>query len=193
MIINAVLMILVAYLLGSVSTAVLVCRLWHLPDPRQQGSNNPGATNVYRIGGRVPALLTLICDVFKGTIPVWSGYFLKIEPLFLGMIAVAACLGHIYPIYFQFRGGKGVATAFGALLPIGTDLVGLMIASWLLVVLFTGYASLAAIIAALLAPLFTWLVKPIYTLPVSMLSLLIIFRHRENIVRLIKGNESKIK
>ncbi|MFT5161718.1 MAG: glycerol-3-phosphate acyltransferase PlsY [Alteromonadaceae bacterium] len=193
MIINAVLMTLVAYLLGSISSAVLICRLWRLPDPRKHGSNNPGATNVYRIGGGAPAALTMIFDVLKGTLPVWSAYFLKVEPLYLGMVAVAACLGHIYPVFFNFKGGKGVATAFGALLPIGAGLVGLMVATWLLVVWLSGYSSLAAIVAAVMAPIYTYFLKPTYTLPVLMLSLLILIRHKDNICRLIKGTESKVR
>ncbi|MFT4927731.1 MAG: glycerol-3-phosphate acyltransferase PlsY [Phenylobacterium sp.] len=193
MIINAVLMILFAYLLGSVSSAVLICRLWSLPDPRSEGSNNPGATNVLRIGGRVPAALTLVFDVLKGTIPVWSGYFLKISPVYLGLIAVAACVGHIFPLFFNFKGGKGVATALGALIPIGATLVGLLVGTWLAVALIFGYSSLASIITAILAPLYTYFVKPLYTVPVVMLSLLIVARHRENIVRLLKGTEGKIR
>ena len=193
MIINAVLMTVVAYLLGSISSAVLICRLWRLPDPRTAGSKNPGTTNVYRIGGRIPAVLTLLCDVLKGTIPVWSGYFLKVEPIYLGMIAVAACLGHIFPLFFKFKGGKGVATAFGALLPIGASLVGLLVFTWLLVVTVSGYSSLAAIITAVLAPIYTWFVKPLYTVPVIMLAVLIVARHKDNIVRLAKGTEPKIR
>lgn len=193
MIINAALMILIAYLLGSISSAVLICRLWRLPDPRSHGSNNPGATNVLRIGGRIPAVLTLVMDVLKGTIPVWSAYFLKVDPVFLGMVAVAACLGHIYPLFFNFKGGKGVATAFGSLLPIGADLVGLLISTWLMVVFASGFSSLAAIVTAILAPVYTYFVKPLYTLPVGMLSVLIVIRHRENIYRLIKGTEARIR
>jgi glycerol-3-phosphate acyltransferase PlsY len=192
MIINALLMALVAYLLGSISSAVLICRLWGLPDPRVQGSKNPGATNVLRLGGRLPASLTLIFDILKGTLPVWTAYFMKIDPTFLGVIAVAACLGHIYPVFFGFKGGKGVATAMGAIIPIGASLVGLLAATWLLVVVVTGYSSLGAIVAAILAPAYTYFVKPVYTLPVSMLSVLIVFRHRENIVRLYKGIEPKM-
>ena len=193
MIINAVMMILFAYLLGSVSSAVLICRLWSLPDPRSEGSHNPGATNVLRIGGRIPAVLTLVFDVLKGIIPVWSGYFLKVEPIYLGLIAVAACVGHIFPLFFNFKGGKGVATAFGALIPIGATLVGLLVGTWLAVALIFGYSSLASIITAILAPLYTYFVKPLYTGPVVMLSLLIVARHWENIVRLIKGTEGKIR
>jgi acyl phosphate:glycerol-3-phosphate acyltransferase len=185
-------MMLAAYLLGSVSSAVLVSKLFRLPDPRLHGSCNPGATNVLRLGGKLPAILVLLFDILKGTIPVWGSYFLKIEPLFLGLIAICACVGHIFPLFFGFKGGKAVATAFGAMMPIGLDLAGLLIASWLIIVALSGYSSLAAILTVSLAPLFTWFIKPLYTIPVLMLSILIILRHRENIVRLWQGKESKV-
>ncbi|MDP2716478.1 MULTISPECIES: glycerol-3-phosphate 1-O-acyltransferase PlsY [unclassified Rheinheimera] len=185
-------MMLAAYLLGSVSSAVLVSKLFRLPDPRLHGSCNPGATNVLRLGGKLPAILVLLFDILKGTIPVWGSYFLKIEPLFLGLIAICACVGHIFPLFFGFKGGKAVATAFGAMMPIGLDLAGLLIASWLIIVALSGYSSLAAILTVSLAPLFTWFIKPLYTIPVLMLSILIIVRHRENIVRLWQGKESKV-
>ena len=174
------------------SSAVVISRAFGLPDPRTAGSKNPGATNVYRLGGRIPALLVLVMDILKGTIPVYGSYFLGIEPILLGVIAIAACLGHIFPLYFGFKGGKAVATAFGAMLPIGLDLAGLLILSWIVVVFLTGYSSLGALIAVSLAPLFTFLIKPLYTIPVAMLSLLIILRHKDNIARLLAGNESKI-
>ncbi|MGO2477449.1 MAG: glycerol-3-phosphate 1-O-acyltransferase PlsY, partial [Pseudoalteromonas sp.] len=109
----AVLMLVLAYLLGSISSAILVSRLFRLPDPRTHGSNNPGATNVSRLGGKLPAVMVRIFDILKGTIPVWAAYFLKLDPLLLGLIGVAACLGHMYPLFFSFNGGKAVATAFG--------------------------------------------------------------------------------
>ncbi|MDX5406243.1 MAG: glycerol-3-phosphate 1-O-acyltransferase PlsY [Chromatiaceae bacterium] len=185
-------MMLAAYLCGSISSAVLVSKLFRLPDPRLHGSGNPGATNVLRLGGKLPAVLVLVFDILKGTIPVWGSYFLKIEPLYLGLIAICACLGHIFPLFFGFKGGKAVATAFGAMMPIGLDLAGLLIGSWLVIVALSGYSSLAAILTVSLAPLFTWFIKPLYTVPVLMLSVLIILRHRENIVRLYKGKESKV-
>jgi glycerol-3-phosphate acyltransferase PlsY len=185
-------MIISAYLLGSISSAVLICRLLRLPDPRGVGSNNPGATNVLRIGGKKAAAAVLLCDMLKGTIPVWAGYFLKIDPLILGVVAIAACLGHMYPIFFHFKGGKGVATALGAIAPIGLDLTAMIMATWLFVAVIFRYSSLAAIVTVLLAPLYTWLVKPQYTLPVAMLCCLIILRHHQNIKRLFAGTEPKV-
>ena len=105
-------MILIAYLCGSISSAILVCRLCGLPDPRTSGSGNPGATNVLRIGGKGAAVAVLIFDVLKGMLPVWGAYELGVSPFWLGLIAIAACLGHIWPVFFGFKGGKGVATAF---------------------------------------------------------------------------------
>ncbi|NIY93088.1 glycerol-3-phosphate 1-O-acyltransferase PlsY [Vibrio diazotrophicus] len=185
-------LIISAYLLGSLSSAVLICRLLRLPDPRGVGSNNPGATNVLRIGGKKAAAAVLLCDMLKGTIPVWAGYFLKIDPLILGLVAIAACLGHMYPIFFHFKGGKGVATALGAIAPIGLDLTAMIMATWLFVAVIFRYSSLAAIVTVLLAPFYTWLVKPQYTLPVAMLCCLIILRHHQNIKRLFAGTEPKV-
>jgi len=185
-------MMLLAYLCGSVSSAVIVSKLFRLPDPRLHGSGNPGATNVLRLGGTLPAVLVLVFDVLKGTIPVWGSYFLKIEAFYLGMIAICACLGHIYPLFFGFKGGKAVATAFGTMLPIGLDLAGLLIATWIILVGATGYSSFAAIVTVSLAPIFTWFIKPLYTIPVLMLSILIVLRHRQNLLRLWQGTETKV-
>ena len=185
-------MIIFAYLCGSISSAILVCRLARLPDPRTQGSGNPGATNVLRVGGRAAAATVLICDVLKGMIPVWLAYKLNIPPMYLGLTAIAACLGHIYPVFFGFKGGKGVATAFGAIAPIGWDLTGLVTGTWLLTLLLSGYSSLGAIISALIAPFYVWWFKPQFTFPVAMLSCLILLRHHDNIQRLWRGQETKI-
>lgn len=185
-------LMIAAYLLGSISSAVLVCKVLNLPDPRTTGSKNPGATNVYRIGGKWAAISVLIFDILKGAIPVWGAYFINVEPLYLGVIALATCLGHMFPIFFNFKGGKAVATAFGVLLPIGLDLGGLLILTWLTTLKFTRFSSLAAIVAVSFAPFYTWLLKPIYTYPVIMLSVLIIMRHKANIIRLIKGTEPKV-
>jgi glycerol-3-phosphate acyltransferase PlsY len=185
-------MIVVAYLIGSISSAILICKFLGLPDPRTVGSENPGATNVLRISNKLTALTVLGLDVLKGTIPVWGAYFFQIEPLYLGMIGVSACLGHMYPVFFDFKGGKAVATALGTLLPIGFTLGAILIVTWLGVIKLTKYSSLAAIITVSLAPLYVYLLKPLYVYPTLMLSALIIFRHRANIIRLIKGKESKI-
>ncbi|GMQ47647.1 glycerol-3-phosphate 1-O-acyltransferase PlsY [Vibrio sp. 10N] len=188
----ALAMIITAYLLGSVSSAVLICRLLRLPDPRTVGSNNPGATNVLRSGGKGAAVAVLLCDMLKGTIPVWSGYYLGIDAVVLGVIAIAACLGHMYPLFFHFKGGKGVATALGAIAPIGWDLTGLITGTWLLVAALFRYSSLAAIVTVLMAPVYTWMARPLFTFPVAMLSCLILLRHHQNIRRLFEGTEPKL-
>lgn len=184
------LMILVAYLFGSVSSAILICRVFKLDDPRLRGSGNPGATNVYRLGGAVPAGLTLLFDVLKGMIPVWVAYFLGLPPMILGLVAVAACLGHIYPLYFHFQGGKAVATALGAMFPVAFEMALMLIFTWIIVFWVSRVSSLAALITVSLAPLYAFLVKPQYTVPAIMLSALIIWRHRANIIRLWQGKES---
>ena len=185
-------MIIFAYLCGSISSAILVCKLAGLPDPRTHGSGNPGATNVLRLGGKAAAVTVLVFDVLKGMVPVWLAYLMHVTPLYLGLTAIAACLGHIYPVFFHFRGGKGVATAFGAIAPIGWDLTGLVTGTWLLTVLLSGYSSLGAIVSALIAPFYVWWFKPQFTFPVSMLSCLILLRHHDNIQRLWRGQEGKI-
>ncbi len=187
-----ILMVGVAYLCGSLSSAVVICKLYGLVDPRTAGSKNPGATNVYRLGGRIPALLVLLMDILKGMVPVYCSYWLGIEPVALGLIAIAACLGHIFPLYFGFQGGKAVATAFGAMLPVGPELAGLIVLSWLAALFVWGYSSLAAIVAVALAPLYTFFIKPDYTVPVAMLALLIIVRHKPNIQRLQRGEEPRV-
>jgi glycerol-3-phosphate acyltransferase PlsY len=181
-----------AYLLGSISSAVLVCRLFNISDPRKLGSGNPGATNVLRLGGRLPASLVLVFDVLKGTVPVWASHYLGFEPFYLALVAVSACLGHMFPLFFEFSGGKAVATAFGAILPLGLDLAALLIMTWLVIILLTRYSSLAAIVTVSLSPIFTWLINPAYSMPVAVLAALILLRHKDNVVRLLTHKEPKI-
>lgn len=185
-------MLIVAYLLGSLSGARIVSKIMRLPNPSDYGSHNPGATNMLRVNGKFPAFCVLIFDMLKGLLPVYFSYRLGITPFYLGIVAIAACLGHIYPCFFHFRGGKGVATALGSLIMIGVDFASLFIATWLISVLLTGYASIGAIISFLFAPLFVWFIRPDLTMPVAMLSCLIIIKHSSNIARLCKGQESKI-
>ena len=183
---------LCAYLLGSLSAAILFCRLFGLPDPRCEGSRNPGATNVLRIGGKWPALVVLIFDMLKGMLPVWAGYYLGLTHFELGMVALAACLGHIFPVFFNFKGGKGVATAFGAIAPIAWGVAGSMLGTWLLVFLVSGYSSLSSVVTALLVPFYVWWFKPEFTFPVALVCCLLIYRHHVNIQRLWRGEEDKV-
>jgi acyl-phosphate glycerol 3-phosphate acyltransferase len=163
-----------------------------LPDPRQNGSNNPGATNVLRIGGRWSALAVLIIDILKGMTPVWVGYYLGLTQFELGMVALGACLGHIFPIFFQFKGGKGVATAFGAIAPISWAVAGSTLGTWVFVFLISGYSSLSAVISALLVPFYVWWFKPEFTFPVALVCCLLIYRHHDNVQRLWRGQEDKV-
>lgn len=181
-----------AYFLGSISSAILICKLRGLPDPRTQGSKNPGTTNVLRLAGKPTAIAVLIFDLLKGAIPVYGAFKLGVEPLHLGFIAIAACLGHMYPFFFEFKGGKAVATALGALAPMSWSFAAVLILTWLFVAKTTKYSSLAAIVTVSLAPLYTWLIKPMYTQSVTMISVLILFKHRGNIWRLLTGKEAKL-
>lgn len=185
------LMIIIAYFSGSLSGALIISRIMHLPNPSEHGSHNPGATNMLRINGKLPAIMVLVFDMLKGAIPVYIAYQMGISPFFLGIVGIAACLGHIFPCFFDFHGGKGVATALGMMIPIGLDFTGCFILTWLLTVLVTGYSSVASIVAFLFTPLFVWLFKPELILPVTMLSGVILIRHSSNVIRLFRGQEPK--
>lgn len=188
----AYVLILGAYLLGSISSAVIFCRLAGLPDPREHGSHNPGATNVLRIGGKLSALGVLMADILKGMLPVSLGFYLELPISMIGFIALASCLGHIFPIFFKFQGGKGVATAFGAIIPMGYSVAGLAVGMWLLVFLISGYSSLSAVITALIVPLYIWWFSPELTFPVALVCCLLVYRHHDNIQRLWRGQEDRV-
>ena len=189
---TAYLMIFGTYLLGSVSSAIIFCRLAGLPDPRENGSKNPGATNVLRIGGRLSALGVLLFDVLKGMLPVAIAFRLGLEPSEIGFIALAACLGHVFPIFFHFRGGKGVATALGTLIPFGMEISELALATWLITFLISRYSSLSAVITALILPTFVWWYKPEFTFPIALVCCLLVYRHHDNIQRLWRRQEDKM-
>jgi glycerol-3-phosphate acyltransferase PlsY len=181
-----------AYFIGALNGAILLCKIKRWPDPRLHGSKNPGATNILRLHHAQAASLVLIFDLLKGTLPVYLAYLINIPPFAIGFIAIATCLGHIFPPYFGFKGGKAVATGLGTLLPLGMDMTGLLVMTWLVTIALSGYASLAAIVTAIAAPIFIEFIRPEFTLPVLMLSCLIILRHISNIHRLISGKEKKI-
>jgi glycerol-3-phosphate acyltransferase PlsY len=185
--------IIIAYLLGSVSSAIVVCKLMRLPDPRTQGSGNPGATNVLRIGGKKAAIITLVGDVLKGVIVVLTAKFYGFDTLSLSLITFAVFIGHVFPIFFKFEGGKGVATAAGCLLALAWPVGGAAVATWLLMVLVFRYSSLAALVTALLTPLYAWFFSNLdYTVLASVMSLILIIRHQKNIRNLFAGKEDKI-
>lgn len=187
--------ILIAYLFGSISSAIIVCKIMGLPDPRTQGSNNPGATNVLRIGGKKAAAITLLGDMLKGVIPVLAAKLYGIETTGLALVAFAAFLGHLFPIFFRFEGGKGVATLLGCLLALNWQLGLAWMATWVVVALIFRYSSLAALTASMLVPLYAWLLtrNMMYVAVLLLMSLILVYRHKSNIKKLIAGNESKIK
>jgi acyl phosphate:glycerol-3-phosphate acyltransferase len=182
------------YLFGSISTAIIVCKLMGLPDPRSTGSRNPGATNVARIGGKKAAALTLAGDMLKGLIPVLIAHALQADALVLAGTALAAFLGHLYPVFFGFQGGKGVATALGVVYGLYWPVGLLTSAVWLVMALGFRISSLAALTAMLVMPAgFYWLLPqtPIIVAMV-MLTALLFWRHRINITSLINGTEGRI-
>jgi len=186
--------IIIGYLSGSIASAVLVSKAMGLDDPRLAGSGNPGATNVLRLHGKKAAALTLAGDVVKGILPVLIARALGLHDFIVAMTGMAAFLGHLYPVFFNFKGGKGVATFIGVLSACYW-LMGLaFIGTWLIMAAMFRYSSLSAIIAALLTPLYSWLLLPsrAYLIGFSIMSALLIWRHRSNIMSLWAGTEGKI-
>ncbi len=194
---------LLGYFVGSLSFAVIVSRVMGLNDPRTYGSKNPGATNVLRSGSKTAAVVTLLLDALKGWLPVvLVKYFGKpygLEDGTLAMVGLAAFVGHLFPVFFRFQGGKGVATALGVLLGISGVLGLATAASWLIIAYFFRYSSLASLVAAVFAPVYyvfgnglAWYLDKSVLLAISVMSLLLIWRHAANITRLIKGTESRL-
>ena len=195
--------VLAAYLIGSLSFAVIVSRLMGLNDPRSYGSKNPGATNVLRSGNKLAAVLTLLLDAIKGWLPVaavvWQGDALGLGSGTVAAVGLAAFAGHLYPVFFRFAGGKGVATAAGVLLGVHPVLGLAVLATWLLVAYFTRYSSLSALVSAVAAPLIYlaldrafWYVDGRITLMLVLMVALLIWRHKGNIDKMVRGQESKI-
>ena len=187
-------LIILAYLLGSISTAIITCKLMGLPDPRTQGSKNPGATNVLRFGGKKAAAVTLFGDFLKGLLPVLLGLLLQVEPQTLALIGLATFLGHLYPVFFAFQGGKGVATALGVILGLSWQVALAALATWLVMAKVFRISSLSALTAATLTPLYCWLLglPDEYIVLLIVVSVLLIWRHRSNIQNLLSGKEGKI-
>ncbi len=198
-----VLLALAGYVFGSLSFAVIVSRVMGLDDPRTYGSQNPGATNVLRSGNKKAALATLLLDALKGYFPVllvkWYGPAFGLDDEAVAVVAMAAFVGHLWPVFFRFQGGKGVATAAGILFAVEPVLGAMVMGTWLLVAFVTRYSSLAALMASVLSPgyyLFgnevLWQTSAAELLSVMVMSLLLLWRHKENISRLLRGQESKI-
>lgn len=188
------LVVVVAYLLGSLPFAVIVSRAFGLSDPRSYGSGNPGATNVLRSGNKLAALLTLAGDAAKGWLAVWLAQRFGADGLTIALAGLAAFLGHVFPLFLKFRGGKGVATALGVFAGIAAPLAMVAAATWLVVALVTRYSSLAAIVASLVTPAagFLLLGDPRLAACVTVICALLIWRHRENIRKLLAGTEGRI-
>ena len=188
------LLIVFGYLAGSISTAIIVCRIMGLPDPRSEGSRNPGATNVLRFGGKKAAAITLAGDFLKGLGPVLLARGLGVEETGLALTALAAFLGHLYPVFFGFEGGKGVATAFGVILGLSWLTALAALATWLIMAFAVRISSLSALTAAALTPLYAWLfgLPPVYVAAILIMVVILIWRHRSNIRQLLAGTEDTI-
>ena len=196
---NTLLFTVAAYLIGSISFAVVVSKLFRLSDPRTYGSKNPGATNVLRSGNKKAAILTLIGDGFKGWLAVWLAYRFGprfgVEDTGIALVVLAVFLGHLWPVFFRFVGGKGVATALGVLLALNIWLGLATMATWLIIAFAFRYSSLAALVAAIFAPFYYGLLfgsESGILLSVLAMSLLLVFRHQKNIANLMAGKEGKI-
>ena len=182
-----------AYLIGSLSSAIILCKLAGLPDPRSQGSGNPGATNVLRFGGKKLAATVLLLDVVKGILPVVIARLLGLDMGWLAATAFAAFLGHLYPIFFGFKGGKGVATAFGGFIALSPLMAGISLLTWGLVFAISRISSLSALTAAAMTPVYSlWLIDSIIARGIILImAVMLLVRHRSNIKRLLSGNEGK--
>lgn len=188
-------LIIIAYLLGSFSSAVVVCHVMGLTDPRTQGSGNPGATNVLRYSGKKAAIITLLLDVLKGVLAVFIARLVTVDTTILALVTLSVFLGHLYPIFFNFRGGKGVATAFGALVTLVWPVGLTALATWLLMAFIFRYSSLSAIMAAVMTPIaMFWFTQGLltYTIASAAIAGLLLWRHRSNIRNLLSGKEDKI-
>jgi len=195
--------IIAAYLLGSLTFAVFVCKLLGLPDPRTYGSKNPGSSNVLRSGSKIAALLTLLLDALKGFIPVMLiklyGKDYGMTEGVMALTGLAAFFGHLYPLYFKFKGGKGVATAAGVIFAIQWPLGLATLGTWLIIAYFFRYSSLAALVAAVFAPVYylmgngvAWHAETPLAMALALMSAMLVYAHRDNITRLLKGTESRL-
>jgi len=185
--------IVVAYLIGSISFGILISKVFGLPDPRTVGSGNPGATNVLRSGKKLPAILTLLGDALKGWLPVWLALQSNMLMWVVASVGLAVFFGHLYPIFYKFKGGKGVATALGVMLAISLWLALACMLTWAIVFAISRISSLSAITAAAASPFFAaWLLLPYrdYVLMVLVMAVMLVWRHKSNIQKLLAGTES---
>lgn len=183
-----------AYLIGSLSSAIIICKIRDLPDPRTQGSKNAGATNVLRMASKRIAIAVLLGDMLKGLIPVLLGHLIGLKGAGLGYIALFAILGHIYPVFFRFKGGKGVATALGSFFGLSFMLGVFVLAVWLIMLAIYRYASLSSITAVAVAPILAaGYTDPRYLAPLLIIFFVVTLKHWKNIKRLANGEEPKVK
>ena len=189
-----IILVLVGYVVGSISCAIVVCRAIGAPDPRSTGSRNPGATNVLRVAGKKAAAATLVGDSLKGLLPLLAGRWLGADHATLAIIGMAAFIGHLFPVFFGFRGGKGVATLIGVLLGLAWPLGLIFIAIWLLMAKVFRISSLSALIASVMMPPvgYAFALPPPYLVTISVMVVLLLWRHRSNIRNLLNGGESRI-
>jgi len=194
MIILSIIDVIGAYLIGSICSAVIVCRACNLPNPQTEGSKNPGATNVLRLAGKKYAAIVLVVDMLKGFLPVFLADLLGANPTVMGYTCLAAVLGHIYPVFFNFTGGKGVATALGAFFGFQIAMGSVIVGTWLCIAYLSGYSSLASIVAIIFAPFYSvFVVRSLSAfVPLMLIALVVLYQHRENISRLMAGEEPQI-
>ncbi|WP_017444950.1 glycerol-3-phosphate 1-O-acyltransferase PlsY [Gayadomonas joobiniege] len=188
---KTILVCILAYLLGSISGARVTALLYHTVNPTSSGSQNPGATNMYRIGGFKAGLLTFVLDLLKGLIAIWTAFKFELSADQTGLVAVACCSGHIWPIFHKFKGGKAVACALGCIFPVASGVASSLLVIWVITMFLFHYASLASICAVLACPVLLFAAGSDYSITYSVLSLLIVWRHRNNIKRLLNGQEDK--
>ena len=183
-----------AYLIGSFSTAIITCKIMGIEDPRSTGSNNPGATNVLRHGGKKAAIITLIGDMLKGLIPVLIATQLQMETTVIALTALFALLGHVFPVYYGFKGGKGVATFYGTILAINWQVGLIVLLIWLLIAALIKISSLSALVSIFSTPLVLWYFSHSVelTMACAIMSMIVFWRHKQNIRSLLRGSEAKI-
>jgi len=187
-------LIIISYIIGSVNSSIVFSKIYKLPDPREYGSKNPGATNILRSGNKILALAIVIFDILKGFLPVVIAYYFIKEDLYVQIVGVIAVIGHIYPIFYKFKGGKGVATSFGAILAFDFILGLICLMTWLITSFLFRYSALSAIVSFTFLPIYTWLSYENYTITsiYLILAIVVIYKHKTNIKNLLNNEETKI-
>ena len=192
--ITLILIFPICYIIGSINSSIILSKIYKLPDPRDYGSKNPGATNILRSGNKILAFTILLLDILKGLLPVLISYYILEDKLYAQIAGVIAVLGHIYPIFYKFNGGKGVATAFGAILGFDIILGLICMITWLITAFLFRYSALSAIVSFTFLPIYTWLSYEILliTLVYLILTVVVIYKHKTNIHNLLNNKETKI-